>query len=302
MAPLNTQTSFTAGELAPSLHARIDLSKVQSGARRLKNMFVHAHGGISNRPGTKFVAPVADETRFTRLIPFAFSTTQTYVLEFSHLKLRIIRNGGVVVDPNTSEIAEVATPYTEEDLATLKYAQSADVLYLVHPNHAPRTLVRTDHHLWTLEAISFAPEIGAPLNPRLKYKSFGDNGTMWRYKVTAIATETAEESYPSEIIEISGNAESSWGNSQYIEIEWDAVAGADRYAIYKEENGVYGFIGHAENTTIFKDDKIAPELADTPPKPRNPFEDNNHPSTVTFHEQRLSFAASTQKPQTFWMS
>lgn len=302
MATLNVQSSFAAGELAPSLHSRIDLAKTQTGAKTIKNMFVHAHGGVSNRPGTKFITPVHDETQVTRLVPFSFSTTQTYVLEFGHQIMRVIKDGGLVIDPNTDNVVTVKTPFTSAELSELKYAQSADVIYLVHPNHAPQTLSRTDHHVWAFETISFEPSISAPTNARLKAENHAGTAFTWRYKVTAIAREDSEESYASNIVEVPGDAEHDWANSEYIEIEWDAVPEADRYVIYKEENGVYGFIGHAEDKTFFRDDKIAPELADTPPKPRNPFEEGNNPSSVTFHEQRLSFAASTDKPQTMWMS
>ena len=33
------------------------------------------------------------------LIPFSFSTTQTYVLEFGHLYMRVIKDGGHVLEP-----------------------------------------------------------------------------------------------------------------------------------------------------------------------------------------------------------
>jgi hypothetical protein len=59
--------------LAPSLHARSDLAKYQSGAKTLRNMMVHAHGGASNRPGTKYIAEVKNSSARVRLIPFQFS-------------------------------------------------------------------------------------------------------------------------------------------------------------------------------------------------------------------------------------
>ena len=47
-------------------------------------------------------------------------------------------------------IFEIATPYLEVELPQLKVAQNADTMYIVHPNHEPRKLVRTDHNAWTL--------------------------------------------------------------------------------------------------------------------------------------------------------
>jgi len=52
---------------------------------------------------------------------------------------------GVSVD----KLFEVATPYTSAQVGDVRFAQSADVMYLVHPSHAVRTLSRTDHNAWT---------------------------------------------------------------------------------------------------------------------------------------------------------
>ena len=52
------QPSFTAGELAPALHARVDLDKYDVGAETMKNFFCHAHGGVSNRAGSYYVDEV----------------------------------------------------------------------------------------------------------------------------------------------------------------------------------------------------------------------------------------------------
>jgi hypothetical protein len=53
------------------------------------------------------------------------------------------------------EIYEVVTPYLTADLFTLKFTQSADVLYITHPSYAPRKLTRTGHTAWTLSTITF---------------------------------------------------------------------------------------------------------------------------------------------------
>ena len=41
---------------------------------------------------------VADSDNKTRLIPFEFSTTQTYMLEFSNLKMRVYKDSGSVLE------------------------------------------------------------------------------------------------------------------------------------------------------------------------------------------------------------
>ena len=50
---------------------------------------------------------------------------------------------------------EITSPYGESDLFELKTVQSADVLYIVHSEYAPRKLSRYGHDNWTLEAIDF---------------------------------------------------------------------------------------------------------------------------------------------------
>lgn len=49
----------------------------------------------------------------------------------------------------------MATPYLTAELFQLKYAQSADTMFLVHPNHAPRKLTRTSDTAWTLTEVPF---------------------------------------------------------------------------------------------------------------------------------------------------
>jgi hypothetical protein len=45
---------------------------------------------------------------------------------------------------------EIESPYAQEDIDLLKYVQSADTLYIVHPNYKPKTLQRISDNDWTL--------------------------------------------------------------------------------------------------------------------------------------------------------
>lgn len=91
------QQSFASGELSPTLYARVDLAKYHTGVALSRNMFVDYRGGLSNRPGTKFIGQCKSST-YARLIPFQFSTVQAYALEFGEFYIRIIMNGGYVTD------------------------------------------------------------------------------------------------------------------------------------------------------------------------------------------------------------
>ncbi len=372
-----SQPSFAAGEIAPELFGRVDLAKYQSALQRAENLFVRPHGGIVNRPGTRFVCEAIDSAVAGRLIPFSFSTEQTYILELGDGCMRVILDGGLALESSqpveaislaapavlqvtahglsegdevmitggagmreitgavlvvrnpTSDSFQVSRkdsvvgidttaysayaggaqvarvyrltlPYAAEDLAGLSWIQSADVMYLVHPGYDVRKLSRTGHTAWSIETVDFQPGIAAPANVTVTatYDTAGTD-TDYSYKVTAIDDETGEESLPS-AADSDTNDLSLAGNLNTI--AWDAVTGAGRYEIYKEDNGIYGYIGGTEATS-FEDKNVTPDLSSTPPKAKNPFSGAKaKPSTATFFEQRLVFAASTAKPQTIWFS
>ncbi|WP_422016102.1 ubiquitin-activating E1 FCCH domain-containing protein [Reyranella sp.] len=90
--------SFAAGELAPALQGRVDLAKYQVGLATCLNWFVHPFGGVSTRAGTAFVGDTCDAAVRSRLIPFSFNTQQTYVLEFGDRKMRVVKEGGYVLE------------------------------------------------------------------------------------------------------------------------------------------------------------------------------------------------------------
>ena len=141
-------SNFTAGELTPKLYGRTDIAKYDNGAQTVENFLVQPHGGLTRRPGTQFVAEVKTSSASTRLVPFEFNVEQAYVLEFGNLYFRIYKDGGQVVSGGSA--VEVTTTYTTADLDTLKFAQVADTMFVVSPNHAPRKITRTSHTAWTI--------------------------------------------------------------------------------------------------------------------------------------------------------
>jgi hypothetical protein len=325
---------------------------------------VQRHGGVTNRPGTGFVAEVNDSSKAVNLIPFVFNPSQTYVLEFGDIYMRVHQDGALLTetaknivsitnaDPcvievtghgyttgdeiaaasiggmtelngrnfkivtaganffelkymdgtdvdstlfgvytsggTTSKVYEIVTPYLEADLAELQYVQSADVVTIVHPNYAPRDLSRTGHIIWSLDVIVFGASLDAPANLTSDAPGAGHN-----YKVTAVSSETSEESLPSVLEE---------ATTRTSTLTWDAVAGADYYEVYYEVNGVYGWIGTAATET-FTDVTYAEDLGNSPPEDRQPFTGaGNYPSAVTFYQQRLLFANSDNFPERVWTS
>jgi hypothetical protein len=96
--PALIQPSFAKGEISPHLYGRVDTAAYYVALALARNVIVHPFGGISNRPGTYFIAPCGEHTYAPRLIDFQFKTTDTYVLEFGHLYMRVIRNDGHVLE------------------------------------------------------------------------------------------------------------------------------------------------------------------------------------------------------------
>lgn len=108
MASIRTlQRSFAGGEIAPELYGRVDLSKFQTGLAECKNFIVLPHGPIANRPGTEYIAATKNQANQTRLIPFSYSTTQTYALEFGDQYIRFYTQGGRLL---AGTVAAWATP------------------------------------------------------------------------------------------------------------------------------------------------------------------------------------------------
>ncbi len=83
--------SFTTGQISPRLEARSDFEKYNSSCRTLENMIVHTHGPVTRRPGTRYIADVNDNTQEVRLIPFEYSTNDSYILSLEDGEMGFFR-------------------------------------------------------------------------------------------------------------------------------------------------------------------------------------------------------------------
>lgn len=137
------QPSLTAGEVAPALYARVDLARYQSGLRACRNFIVRAYGGVENRAGLQYLAACGDESRRVRVIPFVVSNVAAYVIELGHLYMRFTSADGTVIESAPGVPAQIATPWTEDQIFAVRYTQSADVMTLVHNDVPVYDLTRT---------------------------------------------------------------------------------------------------------------------------------------------------------------
>jgi hypothetical protein len=293
------QRSFGGGVVTPEFFGRIDDVKYQTGLALCRNFIVLPHGPIANRPGFAFVRAVKDSTKKTRLIPFTYSTDQTMVIELGAGYFRFHTQGATLM--NGAVPYEIANPYAEADLFDIHYVQSADVLTLVHPNHAPRELRRLGALSWSLTTISFVSTLSAPGGVSATHTAGTGTpvATTYKYKVTAVGAIGIDESLASAEASVSGDL---LLDGAYNTITWSAVSGAQRYNVYKQSSGLFGYIGQTDGLS-FQDDNIAADIGRTPPIQFNPFSGaGDYPGAVSYFEQRRVFAGTLNAPQNLWMT
>lgn len=170
--------NFNSGEMSPLLAGRVGFDKYPNGASILENFIPTTQGPNQRRAGTRFVYEVKDSAKKVLLVPFEYSVTQAYMLEFGDYYVRFYTWDAVtkvrgIVESSPGVPLEVVTPYAEADLRNvdgtprLRYVQSGDFLYLAHSGYQPRILKR-------LSATSFSLELfestGGP------WKSLNDTG------------------------------------------------------------------------------------------------------------------------------
>ena len=177
--------SFAGGELAPALYGRIDLAKYDVGAAEIENMIVLRYGGVSRRPGFRYVAGTCNNGK-ARLLPFRYSSDQNYIVEVTAGRFRFYTDQGIVVDGGGDPYS-VANDFLESELEDIKYTQSADTLFLTHPDHYPMTLVRKGSANWQYQKMDI---VGGPFEDPVR------NGiSITPSDVTGTITLTASADY-----------------------------------------------------------------------------------------------------------
>ena len=347
-------TNFTGGELSPRLDGRNDLTKYAAGCKTLENFVVYPHGAAARRPGTTFVAEVANSANKTRLIPFEFSTTQTYMLEFSNLKMRVYKDRGSVLEgdktisaitkanpavvtatghgysngdevvisgvvgmtevngkrflvanktTNTFELTdkdgtninsssfttytsggvankvfEITTPYTTAQLFDLKFAQSADVMYITHPEHEVEKLSRTAHTAWTLTDVDFT------------------NGPYMDANITTTTLNPASHTVGTGVAVVASAVTGINSGSGFLSTD------VGRLLQFGTGYGKITAVADTLNITITIIEDLGSATASANWSLGSFSDTTGHPSCVTFFEQRLVFAGTTSQPQTIFFS
>lgn len=177
-------TNFTAGEFSPKLRGRADIDKFNASAQLLQNVVVLKQGGATIRPPFDYLGEAKNSSETSRIIPFVYSRTDSYLLEFGNLYMRVWRNGVPVG-------YEIATPYTDVQLADLDFTQGADTMIITHGSVPTQRLRRFAHNRWTMDNVPFQPaalgEVG--------HRSASVNMTISNVAVGAGRTLTASGTF-----------------------------------------------------------------------------------------------------------
>jgi len=347
-------TNFTGGEFSPRLEGRNDLSKYTSACKTLENFVIYPHGSAARRSGTQFVSEVKDSSKKTRLIPFEFSTTQTYMMEFGNQYIRFYKDNGAILEgdvtisgatqanpvvitatghsysngdeieisgvvgmtelngkrylvanktTNTFEITnidgtningtgftayasggvanrvfEISTPYLTAELFELKFAQSADVMYITHPNHEVEKLSRTGHTSWTLADVDFT------------------DGPYLDNNITATTLNPGSHTVGTGVAVVASATTGINGGSGFL--------ATDVGRLIRFRDGYMKVTARADTTNITVEiiEDLGSATASTDFALGSFSDTTGHPTCVTFFEQRLVFAGTTDQPQTVFFS
>ena len=274
------QKGFGAGELTSSLFARSDLNQYQMGASKIENFVVLPQGAIRTRGGLALVGKNYDNNFKSKLIPFRYSSSQTYILEFCNNKVRIISNGGFLITDKGVPY-EFDSPYSDSDLDNLDYSQNADIVTFTTVNKPPYDLKRYDTYDWRFELVDVSPFKVEFSN--LSYKATypsnmtdAENKTKDKvevnYKITAVDKD-GRESEGSQVLKAKGNY---YITGAAIEVSWECkTENVDYFKVYREVCGIYGFVGETSEKTL-KDTGLNPDTTKTPPIYKEPFTPNDN--------------------------
>ncbi|MEK7246756.1 MAG: hypothetical protein AAB223_12135, partial [Pseudomonadota bacterium] len=258
------KTSFASGEISPRLLGRSDLSAYENGASRLRNVAIHPTGGVTRRPGLRYIATAAGEGR---LAAFEFNTEQVYLLAFTANKITVFRDDTMM--------AEIATPWTAAQIPQLVWVQSADVLFVAHPEARTRRITRTSHTAWTITEFVFGEGSGRIRQPHHKFADA--SVTLTPSAVTGTVTLTA-----SAAVFQSGHVGTRF-RLQNKEVEITAVASATSATALVKET-----LAGTAATTDWEEQAFSAV--------------RGWPVSLCFHQDRLVIGGARDLPNRLWLS
>lgn len=280
------QTNFTTGEIDPLLTSRIDINQYYNGLDKARNVLIQPQGGVVRRPGLEYIGTIpsaANPQNGSRLVPFEFSTSQSYMLLFVNNRMYIYKDKVLVTNINATGNDYLTTTISSSYINFMDYAQSADTLIVVHEDMQPKQITRgVSDSTWTISDISF------------EY--------IPQYAFTISTTSGPHDITPSEVdgnitITASGTTFISTDVGQYVEAN-DGI-GRARIVTFVSATEVDAIV----EIPFFNSDAIAAGSWFI----ERGYEDTwsaskGWPRTVTFHQGRLYFGGSKSRPNTIFAS
>jgi hypothetical protein len=273
--------SFQSGEISPWLYGRTETDFYKKGCRHLENLHVLVEGGVHKRGGSKFSTAAYKEDKPVRLLPFNFTADQAYVMEFGDEYVRIITRDGVLLDPNDpTKDYVVESPYTSEQLQQVQYVQSADVVFLVHPDIRPKEFARSldsqGKIKWEFSDYDYEDGPYQTINGNEDYKLAPSATTGTGKTITATGFTPFTQSM------VGG----------YIRLKANAKYGYAKITGYTSSTVVTVDIIKDFDATTATTDFYLPAWSD----------DLGWPSCVSLYEQRIAMGRTKNEPQGFWLS
>lgn len=284
------QTNFTAGEIDPLLRSRVDIKSYENGLETAQNVLCQPQGGITRRNGLRYINALPNSgtesaANGVRLVPFEFSTSDSYMLCFTHNRMHVYKNGALITNINGSGNSYLDTSgvsLSSGRLANMCWTQSADTLIVVHEDLAPIKIVRggTDA-TWTASAITFdsIPKYAFTLsvsNPAGTLTPSAVSGKITLTASSSVFTSGAVGQYINAIPQ--GRAKIVKFNSG---TSVDAITEFPFFNTSAIANGSWEYESGYE--AVWSSTR-------------------GWPRTVTFHQGRLYFGGSKTRPSTVWGS
>ena len=282
------QNSFTSGELDPKLLSRTDIKQYESGLTTALNVVVLPQGGVKRRPGLKYITELGGSPENgIRLVPFEFSTSDAYLLAFTHNRMAVIKNGVLQTNIAGSGNNFLTTTITSAMLTKMCWTQSADTLITVQEDMAPKKITRTSDTAWTIADVTF--DFNPQYAPSFTIVDTSGSGTLTPSAVSGNITLTAS----------SGSVFTSAHVNQFINVIGGNSFGRAR--IVERTSGTV-VKAHVE-IPFFNTDAIDNANWELETGYVDTFSSSRgFPRSACFHQGRLYFGGSKSRPSTIFAS
>ena len=279
------QSNFSTGEIDPLLRARTDLQQYQNALEEATNVVVQPQGGISRRDGLEFVFDFGSSFTEFKIIPFEFSTNDSYLLVFVVGRIYVFKNKNLQRDINSSGNDYItASDITAAMLDELEYTQAVDTLILCHEDLQTKRLVRNSDTSWTLENLPLTnlPQYAYALDEHSPNFTITPSATTGNITITASSVTTdngsaqAGSSNTITLKAATSYTSNDDPNGMWITLTSGTGAGQERYitdyvAATKVATVYPAWTTPPDNTTNYKVAAFAPSAANNFAQVENTF-------------------------------